>query len=93
MTNVEMYTTQICPYCVRAKDLLKRKGQAVTEYRIDSDDAKREEMMVRANGRRSVPQIFIDGKHVGGCDDLYALDSQGKLDGMLNNGSGSASSA
>lgn len=83
MANVEMYTTQVCPYCVRAKDLLKRKGVTVTEYRVDSNDAKRDEMLARANGRRSVPQIFINGAHVGGCDDLYALDSQGKLDGML----------
>jgi glutaredoxin 3 len=90
MANIEMYTTQVCPYCVRAKDLLKRKGQTVTEYRVDSDDAKREEMLKRANGKRSVPQIFIDGVHVGGCDDLYALDSAGKLDGMLNGTSGSS---
>lgn len=88
MANIEMYTTQVCPYCVRAKDLLKRKGQTVIEYRVDSDDAKRDEMMKRANGKRSVPQIFIDGVHVGGCDDLYALDSAGKLDGMLNGTSG-----
>ena len=84
MSNIEMYTTQVCPYCVRAKDLLKRKGQSVTEYRVDSDDALRDEMLKRANGKRTVPQIFIDGVHVGGCDDLYALDSAGKLDGMLN---------
>lgn len=84
MANIEMYTTQVCPYCVRAKDLLKRKGQSVTELRVDSDDALRDEMMKRAGGKRSVPQIFIDGVHVGGCDDLYALDSAGKLDGMLN---------
>ena len=84
MANIEMYTTQVCPYCVRAKDLLKRKGQAVTEFRVDSDDALRDEMLKRANGKRTVPQIFIDGVHVGGCDDLYALDSAGKLDGMLN---------
>lgn len=84
MANIEMYTTQVCPYCVRAKDLLKRKGQTVTEFRVDSDDALRDEMLKRANGKRTVPQIFIDGVHVGGCDDLYALDSAGKLDGMLN---------
>ena len=84
MANIEMYTTQVCPYCVRAKDLLKRKGQTVTELRVDSDDALRDEMLKRANGKRTVPQIFIDGVHVGGCDDLYALDSAGKLDGMLN---------
>ena len=92
MAKIEMYTTQVCPYCVRAKDLLKRKGQSVTELRVDSDDALRDEMMKRAGGKRSVPQIFIDGVHVGGCDDLYALDSAGKLDGMLN-GTGSTASA
>jgi len=84
MANVEMYTTEICPYCVRAKDLLKRKGVSVTEYRVDLDDAKRDEMLERAGGRRTVPQIFINGQHVGGCDDLHALDSKGELDGMLN---------
>ena len=84
MANVEMYTTQVCPYCVRAKDLLKRKGVSVTEYRVDTDDAKRDEMLARANGKRSVPQIFINDRHIGGCDDLYALDSKGELDGLLN---------
>lgn len=84
MANVEMYTTQVCPYCVRAKDLLKRKGVSVTEYRVDTDDAKRDEMLTRANGKRSVPQIFINDRHIGGCDDLYALDSKGELDGLLN---------
>lgn len=84
MANVEMYTTEICPYCVRAKDLLKRKGVSVTEYRVDLDDAKRDEMLERAGGRRTVPQIFINGQHVGGSDDLHALESKGELDGMLN---------
>lgn len=84
MANVEMYTTQVCPYCVRAKDLLKRKGVSVTEYRVDTDDAKRDEMLARANGKRSVPQIFINDQHIGGSDDLYALDSKGELDGLLN---------
>lgn len=84
MAIVEMYTTQVCPYCVRAKDLLKRKGVEVTEIRVDLDDAKRDEMLARAEGRRTVPQIFINGTHVGGSDDLYALDSKGELDAMLN---------
>lgn len=84
MAKVEMYTTQVCPYCVRAKDLLKRKGVDVTEYRVDTDDAKREEMLTRAGGRRSVPQIFINDKHIGGSDDLYALETKGELDGLLN---------
>ena len=84
MANIEMYTTQVCPYCVRAKDLLKRKGVEVTEIRVDTDDAKRDEMLARAAGRRTVPQIFINGQHIGGCDDLYALDSRGELDPLLN---------
>lgn len=84
MAIVEMYTTQVCPYCVRAKDLLKRKGVDVTEIRVDLDDAKRDEMLARAQGRRTVPQIFINGTHVGGSDDLHALDSKGELDAMLN---------
>ncbi len=84
MANVEMYTTQVCPYCVRAKDLLKRKGVTVQEIRVDSDDTKRDEMLARAAGRRSVPQIFINGQHIGGCDDLYTLDSKGDLDALLN---------
>ena len=84
MAHVEIYTTQVCPYCVRAKDLLKRKGVTPQEIRVDTDDSARDLMLERAKGRRSVPQIFIDGVHVGGCDDLYALESAGKLDGMLN---------
>lgn len=84
MAKVEMYTTAVCPYCVRAKDLLKRKGVSVTEYRVDTDDAKRDEMLERSGGLRTVPQIFINGQHVGGSDDLHALDSKGELDGMLN---------
>lgn len=84
MAQVEIYTTQVCPYCVRAKDLLQRKGVTPVEIRVDIDDAARDAMLQRANGRRTVPQIFIDGVHVGGCDDLYALESAGKLDGMLN---------
>ena len=83
MANVEIYTTQVCPYCVRAKDLLKRKGVTPVEIRVDMDDAARDLMLQRANGRRTVPQIFIDNQHVGGCDDLYALESAGKLDEML----------
>lgn len=82
--KVEIYSTQVCPYCVRAKDLLKRKGVAPVEYKIDSDDARRDEMLARSGGKRSVPQIFINGLHVGGCDDLHALDSKGELDRMLH---------
>lgn len=83
MTQIDIYTTKICPYCVRAKQLFKRKGVAFTEIDVSNDDALRTAMVDRAGGRRTVPQIFIDGRHVGGCDDLYALDSEGKLDPLL----------
>lgn len=81
--HVEIYSTQVCPYCVRAKDLLRRKGVTPTEYKVDSDDARREEMLARSGGRRTVPQIFINGQYVGGSDDLHALDSRGGLDPLL----------
>jgi glutaredoxin 3 len=85
MPKIDMYTTAICPYCVAAKNLLKRKGIAdVNEMRIDMDDAKRQEMMTRSGGRRTVPQIFINDFHVGGSDDLSALDRAGKLDPLLS---------
>lgn len=80
---VKMYTTEVCPYCVRAKALLKQRGVAsIEEIRIDTDPAAREEMM-RITGRRTVPQIFIGQTHVGGCDDLIALDQRGGLLPML----------
>lgn len=82
MADVTIYTTKVCPYCVRAKDLFKRKGIAYTEVDA-SDDTVREAMIAKAGGRRSVPQIFIGEAHVGGCDDLYALDKVGKLDALL----------
>ncbi len=78
MKEIIIYTTTICPYCVRAKALLKRKGYDYSEINAD-DEAERNEMIEKAGGRRSVPQIFIDGNHIGGCDDLYALDKEGKL--------------
>jgi glutaredoxin 3 len=81
MTDITIYTTY-CPYCTRAKDLLKRKGQGYTELNAE-DDILREEMIQKSGGRRTVPQIFINGKHIGGSDDLYALDKAGKLDGLL----------
>ncbi len=84
MAKIEIYTTQVCPYCVRAKDLLKRKGVEYTEIHVDQDDALRAAMMERAGGRRSVPQIFINDQHVGGCDDLYALEQDHKLDSLLH---------
>lgn len=81
--NVEIYTWQTCPYCIRAKMLLKWKGVRFTEYKIDGNGAARVKMAERANGRRTVPQIFINNQHIGGCDDLYALDRQAKLDPLL----------
>lgn len=83
MKPVRMYATGVCPYCVRAEQLLQRKGvSSIEKIRIDLDDAAREEMM-RVTGRRTVPQIFIGDTHVGGCDDLYALDRDGGLDPLL----------
>ncbi len=81
--SVLMYTSAVCPYCIRAEQLLKRKGVSTIEkVRIDLEPERREEMMMRT-GRRTVPQIYIGEMHVGGCDDLYALDQQGKLDALL----------
>ncbi|MDA0673438.1 MAG: glutaredoxin 3 [Cyanobacteria bacterium] len=81
--NVEIYTWSRCPFCIRAKGLLDRKGVNYTEYCIDGDEAARADMANRANGRRSVPQIFINDQHIGGCDDLHALERQGQLDPLL----------
>jgi glutaredoxin 3 len=81
--KVEIYTWRTCPFCIRAKGLLKQKGVNFTEYAIDGDEAARAQMAKRANGRRSLPQIFIDDRHVGGCDDIYELDARGKLDPLL----------
>ncbi|MGB3420228.1 MAG: glutaredoxin 3 [Dolichospermum sp.] len=81
--NVEIYTWQTCPYCIRAKMLLWWKGVNFTEYKIDGDEIARESMSIRANNRRSVPQIFINNQHIGGCDDLYRLDRKGQLDDLL----------
>ena len=79
MNAVRMYTTQVCPYCVRAKALLKQRGvEQIEEIRIDLDPAQRDHMM-EITGRRTVPQIFIGSTHVGGCDDLMALDQRGGL--------------
>jgi glutaredoxin 3 len=83
MASVEIYTTPFCPYCGWAKELLARKGVDFREIDISADRAQRAAMTARAEGRTSVPQIFIDGAHVGGCDDLYALDEAGKLDALL----------
>jgi len=83
MQAVTIYSKQTCPYCVRAKQLLERKGAAYEEIRIDLQPQRRAEMIERAGGRSTVPQIFIGATHVGGCDDLYALEAKGALDGLL----------
>lgn len=83
MQRVEIYTTRTCPYCIAAKRLLDQKGVAYEETDVGADPELRVAMMQRANGRRSVPQIFIAGQSIGGCDDLHALDHAGKLDALL----------
>ncbi|MEC7962555.1 MAG: glutaredoxin 3 [Pseudomonadota bacterium] len=83
MPNVEIYSSPLCGFCHAAKRLLKEKGVEFTEYNVLTDPALKPKMIERANGGRSVPQIFIDDVHVGGCDDLYALENAGKLDPML----------
>ena len=83
MLNITMYSTAVCPYCVRAEKLLRSKGvTAIEKIRVDLDTARRVEMMERT-GRRTVPQIFIGDTYVGGCDELYELEHQGKLSGLL----------
>ena len=83
MAEIEIYTKELCGFCARAKKLLKRKEAPFREIGIDMDAQKRSEMIDRAGGKSTVPQIFIDGVHVGGCDELFALDRDGKLDPML----------
>ena len=83
MKTIRVYTTPFCPYCVRAKSLLKKKGAAFEEIDISLDPAARQEMLAQSGGARTVPQIFIGDVHVGGCDDLYALEREGKLDPLL----------
>lgn len=84
MAKVEMYTKFMCPFCIRAKALFDKKGVDVTEIEASRNKEKRAEMNQRANGRNTFPQIFIDGRHIGGCDDLMALDRAGKLDPLLS---------
>lgn len=86
MVQVEMYTTMWCPYCARARALLGKKGVDYTEIDIMEQPGRREEMVRRAGGRISVPQIFIDGEHIGGSDDMVALDRAGRLDPKLGIG-------
>ncbi len=82
MNNVVLYTTRFCPYCVRAKALLKKKGVEFKDIPVDGDPALRREMMAKS-GSHTVPQIWVGDQHVGGCDELYALDRSGKLDSLL----------
>ena len=83
MNKVIIYSTQVCPYCIRAKQLLDRKGVKYTEIKVD-EDLKQREIMEKITGRRTVPQIIINDQPIGGCDDLYALERAGKLDSLLN---------
>lgn len=86
MTSVLIYTTETCPYCDRAKQLLHAKGVSYEEIRIDQDPARKEEMIAKS-GRRTVPQIFIHGQAIGGFDDMALLEKAGKLDNLLNTSS------
>jgi glutaredoxin 3 len=83
MTRIEIYTSAFCGYCARAKQLLTSKGQLFEEIDVTMDAQRRSDMVARAPGSRTVPQIFINGAHIGGCDDLHALDAAGKLDALL----------
>jgi glutaredoxin 3 len=83
MAHVEMYTTSWCPYCMRARALLRNKGVEFSEFDVEEEPGRRREMVRRAGGRTSVPQIFIDGEHIGGSDELAALDRSGRLDEKL----------
>lgn len=81
--TVEIYTWDHCPYCQKAIQLLDRKGVKYSRVRLDGDEAAREKMSLRSNGKKSVPQVFIDGKHIGGCDDTHALEERGELDKLI----------
>jgi glutaredoxin 3 len=83
MKKIRVYSSQICPYCVRAKSLLNKKGAAFEEIDVTMDMAARDQMLKESGGARTVPQIFIGDTHVGGCDELYALEREGKLDPLL----------
>ncbi|MBF0400871.1 MAG: glutaredoxin 3 [Magnetococcales bacterium] len=83
MATVILYSTTVCPFCIRAKGLLTKRGATYQEINLTEQPERREEMIEKAGGRRTVPQIFINGKHVGGCDDLYELDREGKLETLL----------
>ncbi len=83
VANIEIYTWSMCPFCIRAKALLNKKGADFTEYCIDGDEDARDSMAKRSRGRRSLPQIFINDEHIGGCDELYDLERQGRLNMLL----------
>jgi glutaredoxin 3 len=83
MAKVEVYSSMLCGFCYRAKKLLEQKGVAFTEIDVMANPSRRAEMMQRSGGRSSVPQIFIDDRHIGGCDDLFALEAGNKLDALL----------
>ena len=83
MANIEIYTWETCPFCRRAKELLDAKDMDYKEYMIQGDEDARDKMAERANGRRTVPQIFINDQWIGGCDDMYLLEAEGKLDALL----------
>lgn len=83
MANIEIYTTKTCPYCVRAKNLLNAKDVDFKEIDLTGDDVGREALLKRSNGMRTVPQIFINGQHIGGCDNLYELEEKGELEKLL----------
>ncbi len=83
MKKITIYTTSVCPYCVRAKALFDRKGLTYEEINVE-EQQERDKMVIKAGGRRTVPQIFIGSVHVGGCDDLYALEKEGKLASILS---------
>ena len=84
MAKVEVYSSMFCPFCARAKHLLREKGVAFEEIDVDNTSGSRSEMVERADGRHTVPQIFIGGKYIGGCTDLYELDQRGKLDSLFS---------
>jgi glutaredoxin 3 len=83
MAKVVVYTTNYCPYCVKVKQLLKNKGVEFQEIDLSNDDAGRVELVNMSGGRKTVPQVFINGQHIGGCDDLFALDAKKELDPLL----------
>jgi len=83
MATIEVYSGVFCPYCMRAKALLKKKGLVFVEYNIQTEPSRRDEMLRRSGGARTVPQIFINDRHVGGCDELYALERGKQLDAWL----------